>query len=88
MRGLVQLRSGGRWFAPERSGDVQERRRFSLHTKTIVIQFPNGDVEYDLTRQIIPSQGETFRRNSVLWVVTRVEDEVVHVERVDERKST
>ena len=59
-----------------------------MHTKTIVIQFPNGDVEYDLTRHTIPSQGETFRRNGVLWVVTRVEDEVVHVERVDERKST
>ena len=73
--------------AREKRGCAGKKEVF-LHTKTIVIQFPNGDVEYDLARQIIPSQGETFRRNSVLWVVTRVEDEVVHVERVDERKST
>ena len=58
-----------------------------LHAKTIVIQFPNGDVAYDLTRQTVPSVGETIRRNGVLWVVTRITNEIVHVERVDARKS-
>ena len=58
-----------------------------LHAKTIVIQFPNGDVAYDLTRQTGYSVGETIRRKGELWVVTRITHEVVHVERVDERKS-
>ena len=55
--------------------------------KTIVIQFPNGDLAYDLTRQTVPSVGETIRRNGVLWVVTRITHEIVHVEPVDARKS-
>ena len=59
-----------------------------VHAKTIVIQFPNGDVAYDLARQTaVLSVGETFRRNGVLWVVTRITHEVVHVERVDAQKS-
>ncbi len=57
-----------------------------LHA-TIVIRFPNGDYAYDLTRQIVPSVGETFLRTGVLWLVTRIEHEVVHVERVDTQKS-
>ena len=59
----------------------------ALHAKTVVIQFPNGDIAYDLTRQTAYSVGETIRRKGVLWVVTRITHEVVHVERVDARKS-
>ena len=59
-----------------------------LHAKTIVIQFPNGAVAYDLARQTAAlSVGETFRRDGVLWVVTRITHEVVHVEPADARKS-
>ena len=59
-----------------------------MPTKTIVIQFPNGALEYDLTRETVPSVGETLRRDGVLWVVTRIKNEVVHVERVDASKAT
>lgn len=52
-----------------------------------MIQFPNGDLAYDLTRQTVLSVGDTLRRNGVLWVVVRITHEVVHVERVDEEKS-
>ncbi len=50
---------------------------------TTVIRFPNGDIAYDLTRDIVPSVGETFRRNGVLWLVTRATHGVVHVEPVE-----
>ena len=76
-----------RWFAAARSGDLHGRRRNPLSTKTIVIQFPNGDLAYDLARQTVFSVGDTLRRSGVLWVVTRITHEVVHVERVDEQKS-
>ena len=59
-----------------------------MPTKTVVIQLPNGELQYDFTRETVPLVGETFRRNGVLWVVTRIENGVVHVERVDEQKST
>jgi hypothetical protein len=59
-----------------------------VSTKRVVIQLPNGELQYDFTRGTVPSVGETFRGNGVLWVVTRIEEEVGHVERVDERKST
>ena len=59
----------------------------ALHAKTVVIQFPNGEVAYDLTRQTGYSVGETIRRKGELWVVTRITHEVVHVEHVDAQKS-
>ena len=52
-----------------------------------MIQLPNGELQYDFTRESVPSVGETFRRNGVLWVVTRIKDEVVHVERVEAQGS-
>ena len=48
-----------------------------------MIQFPNGDIEYDLTRETAPSVGETLRRNGVLWLVTRTTHGVIHVEPVE-----
>lgn len=61
-----------------------------MPTKAFVIRFPNGDFEYDLTRRAVPSIGETLRRRGVVWLVTRITQEIVetvHVERVDARKS-
>ena len=59
-----------------------------LHAMTIVIQFPNGEVAYDLARQTaVLSVGENSRRDGVLWVVTRITREVIHVERADAQKS-
>jgi hypothetical protein len=59
--------------------------------KAFVIRFPSGDFEYDLTvtGRTIPAVGDTMRRKGVLWLVTRISQElvdVVHVERVDPRK--
>ena len=70
---------------PKRGSPAKKEE--SLSTKAIVIQFPNGDLAYDLTRQTVFSVGDTLRRKGVLWVVTRITHEVVHVERVDEQKS-
>lgn len=65
----------------------------SLSAKAFVIRFPTGDFEYDLTvpGRALPAVGETLRRQGVLWLVTRITHEnveIVHVERVDARKST
>jgi hypothetical protein len=59
--------------------------------KAFVIRFPSGDFEYDLTvtGRAIPAVGDTMRRKGVLWLVTRISQElvdVVHVERIDPRK--
>jgi hypothetical protein len=60
--------------------------------KAFVIRFPSGDFEYDLTvtGRALPAVGDTMRRRGVLWLVTRITQElvdVVHVERVDTRKA-
>ena len=87
-RGARQRRIGRCGFAFEGTGDLRGRRMSRLHATTIVIQFPNGDLAYDLARQTaVLSVGETFRRDGVLWVVTRITNEVVHVERADAQKS-
>ena len=53
----------------------------------IVIRFPNGDFAYDLTDRPPPCGGRDMRRNGVLWVVTQITHEVVHVKPVDAQKS-
>ena len=73
--------------ACEKRGSPGRKEVCPLPTKTIVIQLPNGDLQYDFTRETLPSVGDTLRRNGELWVVTLIKDEVVHVERVDEQKS-
>ncbi|HET8968081.1 MAG TPA: hypothetical protein VFN06_01480 [Gaiellaceae bacterium] len=55
-----------------------------------MIRFPSGDFEYDLTSRPVPSTGETLRRKSGIWLVTRVTHElvaIVHVERAELLKS-
>ena len=52
-----------------------------MPSRAFVIRFPDGDFEYDLGRRGTPSVGETL-----LWSVTRIDDEVVqtiHVEPAD-----
>jgi hypothetical protein len=56
-----------------------------------VIRFPSGDFEYDLTvtGRALPAV-DTMRRKGVLWLVTRITQElveVVDVVRVDPRKA-
>jgi hypothetical protein len=67
-----------------------------MPAKAFVIRFPNGDYEYDFTRRAIPTDGETIRKQGLLWSVTRITHdrlerkgvEIVHVERVDPGEST
>ncbi len=50
-----------------------------------VIRFPNGDYEYDLSRRIAPTIGETIGRRGMLWSVmniTHADVTTAHVERV------
>ena len=68
----------------------QARRRYPLPARAFVIRFPNGDFEYDFTQRAVPTIGETLRRKNMLWLVTQITRElvqVVHVERVDAKKS-
>jgi hypothetical protein len=63
-----------------------------MPTRAFVIRFPSGDFEYDLTvsPRAPPAVGDTMRRKGVLWLVTRITEElveVVHVERVEARKT-
>jgi hypothetical protein len=37
-----------------------------------VIRSPNGDYEYDLSRRVAPTIGETIGRRGVLWSVTDI----------------
>ena len=62
----------------------------SVPVRAFVIRFPSGDFEYDLTSRPVPSTGETLRRKSGIWLVTRVTHElvaIVHVERAELLKS-
>jgi hypothetical protein len=48
-----------------------------MPARAFVIQFPDGDFEYDFTRGAAPSVGQTLRRRGSLWSVTRVDGERV-----------
>jgi hypothetical protein len=68
---------------------LTDRARCSIPAKAFVIRFPNGDFEYDVTRRVTPSIGETVRRGGILWSVTRVNSgavPTVHVERVERER--
>ena len=59
-----------------------------MPARAFVIRFPDGDFEYDVTRSVPPSVGETLRRRGVTWCVTeRTQEDVltIHVERVERR---
>jgi hypothetical protein len=54
-----------------------------MPTRAFVIQFPDGDFEYDFTRGAALLVGQTLRRRGSLWSVTGVDGErvaTVHVE--------
>jgi hypothetical protein len=42
-----------------------------ISARAFVIRFPNGDFEYDFTRSVAPSVGDTLRRLGKSWRVTR-----------------
>jgi hypothetical protein len=48
-----------------------------MPAQAFVIQFPDGDFEYDFTRGALPSIGQTLRRRGSLWSVTGVDGERV-----------
>ena len=48
-----------------------------MPARAFVIQFPDGDFEYDFTRGAAPSIGQTLRRRGSLWAVTGVDGERV-----------
>ena len=57
-----------------------------MPARAFVIRFPDGDFEYDVTRRVPPSVGETLRRRGVTWCVTeRTQEDVltIHVERAE-----
>ena len=57
-----------------------------MAARAFVIQFPDGDFEYDLTRGAAPSIGQTLRRRGSLWSVTAVDGEgvvTIYVEPTD-----
>jgi hypothetical protein len=51
-----------------------------MPARAFVIRFPDGDFEYDITRSVPPSVGETLRRRGVTWSVThRTHGDVVTI---------
>ena len=38
----------------------------------LVIRFPDGDYEYDVTRRPVPSVGDTLLKTGLLWSVEQV----------------
>ena len=61
-------------------------REVPIPARAFVIRYPNGDFEYDLSRNDIPAIGETLRRQGSLWWVARINEEdvlTVYVRSVD-----
>jgi hypothetical protein len=59
-----------------------------MPAQAFVIQFPDGDFEYDFTRGAVPSIGQTLRRRGSLWSVTGVDGErvvTIYVEPTEDR---
>jgi hypothetical protein len=57
-----------------------------MPAKALLIRYPDGDFEYDFTRQALPVIGDTMRRKGDLWRVTRIVGngvQTAHVERVE-----
>ena len=66
-RNSYRLRRAGLGHTgPKRTG-----RRCLISARAFVIRFPNGDFEYDVTRSVAPSVGDTLRRLGRSWRVTR-----------------
>jgi hypothetical protein len=55
--------------------------------KALLIRYPDGDFEYDFTRQDLPAIGDTLQRKGARWQVTRLVRAgvpTVNVERVEQ----
>ena len=66
---------------------LERTERCLIPARAFVIRFPDGDFEYDFTRSVAPSVGDTLRRLGMTWRVTRhTQGQVltVHVERADD----
>jgi hypothetical protein len=64
----------------------RQATRCPIPARSFVIRFPDGDFEYDLTRNDYPEVGDTLRRRGSLWSVTGIEGDVqftVHVAPAD-----
>jgi hypothetical protein len=60
--------------------------RCDIPARAFVIRFPDGDFEYDLTRNDYPEVGDVLRRRGSLWSVIGIEGDVqftVHVAPTD-----
>jgi hypothetical protein len=58
-----------------------------MPAKALLIHFPDGDFEYDFTRQSLPEIGDTVQRKGQRWRVTRLAGNGVltaYVERVEQ----
>jgi hypothetical protein len=42
-----------------------------MPAKALLIRYPDGDFEYDFTRQALPAIGDTIKRKGELWRVTQ-----------------
>ena len=43
-----------------------------MPAKAFLIRYPDGDFEYDFTRQALPAIGDTLQRKGERWRVTRL----------------
>jgi hypothetical protein len=60
-----------------------------MPAKPLLIRYPDGDFEYDFTRQALPAIGETMRRKGERWRVTRITGDSVltaYVERIEQEQ--
>jgi hypothetical protein len=57
----------------------------------VLIRYPDGDFEYDFTRQALPAIGDTVKRKGERWRVTRLglgnRVLTAYVERVEQTQS-
>jgi hypothetical protein len=68
-------------------GRSKRPTRCHIPAKAFLIRYPDGDFEYDFTRQVLPSIGDTVQRKGERWRVTRLVGDGVltaYVERVEQ----
>ena len=59
-----------------------------MPAKPLLIRSPDGDFEYDFTRQALPAIGETMRRKGERWRVTRITGDSVPTAFVERAEGT
>ena len=58
-----------------------------MSAKAFLIRYPDGDFEYDFTRQALPAIGDTVRRKGERWRVTRLVGNGVLTAHVEPRRT-